>query len=171
MFTKFLYCSFFLFSSLILSQKSNFDVSLLVKDGFIDNITVDERFEPDEKYIYEFNSNGLIANMYFLTLDGTDWVNKEHHITTYDSLSHISNIVKAQWIGSYWKVYLRTTYNYSIDNNQVLVLSEKPHDDGWENTYRYIKAYDNNNNLLTSHLQDWNKTNLSWKSSSLTSYT
>jgi len=128
-----------------------------------DTVYIFREYEMVNRYIYKYNSHGLLTednNQYW---ENNSWKNDGSNIYTYTYDSN--NNVLTKLIGNSSLL----VYSYDSNNNMLTELRQNWQNNSWVNISQTSYTYDSNNNLLTNLQQNWQ--NDSWVNISLTTYT
>ncbi len=109
-----------------------------------------------------YNANKDRISTTFKSLENQIWVNSNKHINTFDSNNQLINNLSQNWDkNAGWINSSQTIITYNANKNQTEVLMQmwSPFTDSWDNFFRTLYIYDNNNNRISYESQSWRNNN------------
>ncbi len=105
-----------------------------------------------------YNENSQVLTEIIQEWVNDSWVNGQHNIYTYNENGELLTFQNQSWgpDGTLFHKYL-SSYSYSGDLLQFDIFQEWI-DNAWQNSWKNIYTYDNNNNISSHTEQMWNET-------------
>jgi hypothetical protein len=112
---------------------------------------------------YDVNGDRVSALIQNWNTIMSSWDNSLQYITTYDGNHHMLVDIRQDWVLGVWQNDEKSTYTYT-GNDLTSVTGQSWNNVGstWDNSYKYLFAYDGDHNRISQIRQSWNMGMSTW---------